>query len=86
VLNLKGEIEKVFQVIHLTFTSSGTSVQYYFQEGKRIRTNQARSESTVLNLLMSSIKYRSAERDQVIKISLDRVDDYKVIDNCLVLI
>ncbi len=79
MLTLKKEIEKVLQIIHITFTTSRASVVYNFDDEEQIYTNQAYFESILLNLLTNGIKYRSAERDPVIKISLGRKDGYIIL-------
>jgi PAS domain S-box-containing protein len=79
MLNLKEEIEKVLLVIHMSFTSSGASIAYDFEDGEQIHTNQAYFESILLNLFTNCIKYRSLDRSPFIKISLVREGHYRLL-------
>jgi PAS domain S-box-containing protein len=76
---IKQEIVRICESIEILVLEAKTIIDYQIDSQSYIYTNSAYFESILLNLLTNAFKYKSADRDLRITISIEKRDHYKVL-------
>ncbi|MGH2664431.1 PAS domain-containing protein [Flavobacterium sp.] len=74
-LNLKKEIEKAILGINAIVKTNKVSLKINIDEALEIEGTQSYLESIIFNLLTNAIKYKSPDRNPIIKITAKREED-----------